>query len=136
MKNPCLTMLILLAGCVTGGCTLFCEEASYGDLKQPRVEFRQFQEGTALHVAGIVNPSVGNAVEMIRQLKTDKTIHIEVLVSPFERDNTGTAFQTDVFLDGIDYITFGKDRTLLWRRNPEKKSDLPSKAKPVFEREE
>ena len=96
--------------------------------------------GRSNQVATTVNPmssvtSTTSAVESIRQLKDGRTIHVEVLVSPFERDDTSRQFQTDIFLDDIDYITFGKERTLLWRRNPEKNT-LPSKNKPVFKREE
>lgn len=136
MKKSLLLCAMLLAGCFSGGCALFCDVAEFRDLKQPVVQYRAFQEGVALHVAGAVARSEGSAVESIRQLKDGRTIHIEVSVSPFERDNTGTGFQTDVFLDDIDFVTFGNERTLLWRRNPEKKATLPSKNKPVFQKEE
>lgn len=136
MKKNILTFALLLAGIISGGCALFCDVAEFHDLKQPVVQYREFQEGMALHVEGTISQSSGKAVEYVRQYKDGGNIHIEVLVSPFERDHTGISFQTDVFLDGVDRITFGKDRTLLWRRNPEKNSTLPSKAKPVFKREE
>ena len=135
MRKRYLIYAIALAGIFSGGCTLFCNVAEFRELESPVVQYRQFQEGTALHVAGQVRRSTGSVVENIRQSKDGRTIHVEVLVSPFERDGTGNGFQTDIFLDEVDYITFGKDRTLLWRRNPEKDA-LPSKAKPVFKREE
>ena len=102
MKKSLLLCAMLLAGCFSGGCALFCDVAEFRDLKQPVVQYRAFQEGVALHVAGAVARSEGSAVESIRQLKDGRTIHIEVLVSPFERDNTGTGFQTDVGMCG-DY---------------------------------
>ena len=135
MKKHFLISAVLLTGLFTGGCAMFCEVAEFRELVQPVVQYRSFQEGTALHVAGLVRSPNGSAVESIRQLKDGRTIHVEVLVSPFERDDTSRQFQTDIFLDDIDYITFGKERTLLWRRNPEKNT-LPSKNKPVFKREE
>ncbi len=135
MKKLFLTSAVLLAGIFSGGCALFCDVAEFRDLVHPVVQYRQFQEGPALHVAGQIRRASGNTVESVRQLKDGRTIHVEVLVSPFERDNTGSGFQTDVFLDEVDFITFGNDRTLLWRRNPGKDA-LPSKAKPVFKREE
>ena len=135
MRKQILTFTALLTGLLTGGCSLFCNVAEFRELEAPVVQFRQFQEGPALHVAGHVRRSAGSAVESIRQLKDGRTIHVEVLVSPFERDGAGNGFQTDIFLDEVDYITFGNDRTLLWRRNPGEKT-LPSKAKPVFKREE
>lgn len=135
MKQKLLTIWVLLAGLFSGGCALFCDVAEFRELNRPVVEYRQFQEGPALHVAGQVRRTAGNAVESVRQLKDGRSLHVEVLVSPFERDGTGNGFQTDIFLENIDYITFGNDRTLLWRRNPGEKT-LPSKAKPIFKREE
>ena len=135
MRKRSLIYAIALAGIFSGGCTLFCDVAEFRELESPVVQYRQFQEGPALHVAGQVRRSAGSVVENIRQYKDGRTIHVEILVSPFERDGTGSGFQTDIFLDEIDFITFGKDRTLLWRRNPGTHA-LPSKAKPVFKREE
>ena len=135
MRKRYLIYAIALAGIFSGGCTLFCDVAEFRELESPVVQYRQFQEGPALHVAGQVRRSAGSVVENIRQYKDGRTIHVEILVSPFERDGTGSGFQTDIFLDEIDFITFGKDRTLLWRRNPGTHA-LPSKAKPVFKREE
>ena len=135
MRKRYLIYAIALAGIFSGGCTLFCDVAEFRELESPVVQYRQFQEGPALHVAGQVRRSTGSVVENIRQHKDGRTIHVEVQVSPFERDGTGSGFQTDIFLDEVDFITFGKNRTLLWRRNPGKDA-LPSKAKPVFKREE
>ena len=124
----------LCAGLLTGGCAYFCDVAEFDALEKPVVKFRQFQEGPALHVAGQIRRADG-VVESVRQIREGRDLHIEVLISPFERDDTGSEFATDVFLDGIDRITFGEKKTLLWRRYPDDKN-LPSKPKPVFKLEE
>ena len=128
-----LWMAALLLAC--GGCALFCDVAEFEELEKPQVCFKSFQEGPALHVEGRIRRPDGQVVESVRQIRNGREIHIEVLVSPFERDDTGAHFATDVFLEGVDRITFGSKKTLLWRRHPESEK-LPSKDKPVFKREE
>ena len=132
MKHLFLAAAVLLA---CGGCALFCDVAEFEELDKPQVCFKSFQEGPALHVEGRIRRPDGQVVESVRQVKDGGDIHIEVLVSPFERDDTGTGFATDVFLEGVDRITFGNKKTLLWRRHPEGEN-LPSKDKPVYKREE
>ena len=132
MKRGIWTLAALF---LAGGCAYFCDVAEFGELEKPEVRFAQFQEGVALHVEGQFSRTGGRVVESVRQIRNGREIHIEVRISPFERDDTGTGFATDVFLDGVDRVTFGNRKTLLWRRHPDS-GELPSKAKPVFKREE
>ena len=125
--GPGLAVLLLT---VAAGCALFTENVRFDDLIRPQVGFVRYAEGTALRISGKV-ARTGYVVEKVRQIKEGRTLLVEVEISPFSRDDVSDSFETDVFLDEFDFVQFGPDRRLIWRRRAGD-AELPSRPRPVF----
>ncbi len=111
---PGLAAGLLLAA----GCSLFHNTLEYGEMKRPTVTLKNFHDGPALRISGQLSRS-GYVVEKVRHIKDGRILIVEVRSSPFARDNYSDTFETSVALtDDIDFIVFGNNQELLWRRYP------------------
>lgn len=121
---PALAALLLLLT----GCEAVFQTMEYGEIISPRLEAVQYQDGVGLRLSGRCARS-GYVVEKIKQVKSGGELQLLVFVSPLERDARPKTFQADLLLDGIDVVTFGAHREVLWRRRP---PPVPEKPKQQF----
>ncbi len=130
-----LTAAMLL---LTGGCSSFYQSLEFRELAAPEVRFVHYSDGPTLKISGTCTRA-GYVVEKVLQIREGRTLLVKVMISPFSRDGAGTAFETEIVLDELDFVYFGERRELIWRRYPDRApaETLPGKRPvPVFVPEE
>ncbi len=130
-----LPVIMLLCG---SGCAAFYQSLEFRELATPEVRFIHYSDGPTLKISGTC-VRAGYVVEKVQQIKEGRTLLVKVMISPFSRDGAGTSFATEIVLDELDFVYFGEQRELIWRRHPDRVSPeiLPGKRPvPVFEPEE
>ncbi len=129
MKHHLIGGALLLAILFTTGCESFSRIAEFKEISLPAVNIVQYSDGPTLRISGQLVQST-RIVEKIRQIKDGRIIEIEVLTSPFSRDGHSGRFKTEVILDNIDFVVFGPEKTLIWRRYPD---TMPYRERPNAE---
>ena len=138
----CKKLTLLLLPVITllciNGCSAFYQSLEFRELTAPDVRFVHYSDGPTLKISGTC-ARAGYVVEKVLQIREGRTLLVKVLISPFSRDGAGTAFETEIVLDELDFVYFGEQRELIWRRHPPPASAEPLPGKrpvPVFEPEE
>ncbi len=109
--------MLLLAALLPAGCESMARPIEYKEINLPEVSIVQYGDGPTLRIAGKLIRTT-HAVEKIRQTKQGRTMLVEVLSGPFPRDGHSNVFSTEVILDDLDFVVFGPEKTLIWRRYP------------------
>ncbi len=125
MKSYLLLLPLLLTGC-----HLFFTVLEYDQVGKPSVTLHADEAGPYLKISGENFYHSAMIVEKVSQIKEGRIIALEVYMSPFNRDGHRNDFDTKVYLDDCDFVVFGSQRTLLWRRHPGTTPYKPEK--PVF----
>ena len=116
-KYFCFVTLLLATALLPAGCETFSRPIEFREVSLPEVSIVHYSDGPTLRIAGKLILST-HVVEKIRQTKQGRVMQIDVLSSPFLRDGHSGTFSTEVILDDLDFVVFGPEKTLIWRRYP------------------
>ncbi len=131
--NKTLTLFFLSAvtALLQGGCSCFHRSLEMRELAAFEAGFVRHDDGYTLRISGSCSRS-GYVIERIQQIRNERSLQVKVFISPFSRDGFGSAFSTEVVLDDLDYVFFGEQNVLIWRRTSDRAptEDISSK-KPI-----